>query len=149
MFFLFTYRLELLCDAVKTLRLAWPVVVAASTLSGHACLVGAWAVGGSPAVRPLTAGPHPGGCAACGLRSGPPLLLHRHHQWLEGVVDALVLGRPKPSLIRLRALRSIRPAQPLLGKALWPSVACQRLYRRWSELVDDPRRRCWCIGNTA
>ena len=46
--FLFTYRLELLCDAVKTLRLARPAATAASALFGRACST--CVVGGSPAV---------------------------------------------------------------------------------------------------
>ena len=54
-FFSFTYRLELLCDAVKTLRLARPAATIALALSGHACSAEAWAVSRSLVGQPPTA----------------------------------------------------------------------------------------------
>ena len=54
--FLFTYRLELLCDIEKTLRLARPAAATVSTMSGHVCSAGACSVGGSSAARPPFAG---------------------------------------------------------------------------------------------
>ena len=53
---IFTYRLELLCDVEKTLRLARPVAAAVSALSRRACSAGACTVGGSLAPRPPSAG---------------------------------------------------------------------------------------------
>jgi hypothetical protein len=49
-----TYRLELLCDAVKTLRLARPAAAATSALLRRACST--CAVGGSSVIQPPSAG---------------------------------------------------------------------------------------------
>ena len=53
-YFLLTYRLELFCDVVKTLRLTRPAAVATLPLLSCACLM--CAVGGSWATRPPSAG---------------------------------------------------------------------------------------------
>ena len=118
--FIFTYRLELQCDVEKTLHLPRP---APTIVSRRAYSAGACTVGGSTAVRPPTARTSSG--RLCGLRTrvGVASSSLSSSSMTQSSHRCFGVWPPKPSLVQWRFLVPIRPAPPLLGMALWPSVS--------------------------